>query len=121
MDGYLLLIFHHTSIISGTFFEEYLPPSCVRQTPSARLPLLLRVTTLHPQWMSHSVRCIEGGKLYCVHTVCISGFPTEPLKQQVMICLFLSFLGDGSSVHFDTTEVNVLEMIAQINTKARTL
>ena len=56
-----------------------------------------------------------------MHTVCISGFPKEPLKQQVMICLFLSFLGDGSSVHFDTTEVNVLEMIAQINTKARTL
>ena len=29
--------------------------------------------------------------------------------------------GDGSSVHFNTTETNVLEMIAQINTKARTL
>ena len=31
------------------------------------------------------------------------------------------FPGDGSSVHFNTTETNVLEMIAQINTKARTL
>ena len=73
MEGYLLLIFHHTSIISGTFFEEYLPPSCVRQTPSARLPLLLRVTTLHPQWMSHSVRCIyrEREIILCAHSVYI--------------------------------------------------